>query len=226
MYIVFRIPLKLTTEHSHTVYSYTRNICIVSEYPFDTKLSSSLRDDPLNINHPKPVKELYFRPLLARKSDIMFFTGAVGALLMYSVLKGAHHHRSSHEQRMAEQGPISQSVPERLARRQEKHHEELNSPSSLVQASLQNAIVPQVVYVPRETIREVVVDCSCKCACKAPEKPEVPRSFWSLDQGKFVRSAGDKEAKRTREKMREEIATKMKYWSLDQGMHADEKGTV
>lgn len=98
---------------------------------------------------------------------------------------------------------------------------------SFEQASLQNTtLAPQVVYVPQEVVREVVVDCLCKCACKAPEKPEILRSFWSLDQGRSVRSAGDKEAKKTREKRREEIAKMTTYWNLDQGMHTDEKGSV
>lgn len=85
---------------------------------------------------------------------------------------------------------------------------------------------PQVVHVPQEIVREVVVDCFCKCACKEPEKPDIPTSFWSLDQGKLVRAAGDKEAKRTQEKWREEVEKMMKYWSLDQGLHADVKGRV
>lgn len=36
-----------------------------------------------------------------------------------------------------------------------------------------------------------------------------------------MRAAGDKEARMTREKHREEVARKMEYWSLDQGLHAD-----
>lgn len=157
----------------------------------------------------------------------MFFTGAVGALLMYSFLKSAHQRHTYHEQGRAEYDAVPQSTPKRVAQRQETLQEEWNRPLALEQASPRNAaLVPQVVYVPREMVREVVVDCSCRCACKAPEKPEVLRSFWSLDQGRFVRSVGDKEAKTTREKRRSEIAKMTRYWNLDQEMHADEKGAV
>jgi hypothetical protein len=157
----------------------------------------------------------------------MFFTGAVGALLMYSVLKSTHQRHTYHEQGRAEYDAAPQSSPKSVTRRQEILQEELETPLASEQTSPQNAVlVPQMVYVPREMVREVVVDCSCKCVCKAPEKLEIPRSFWSLDQGNFVRSAGDKEAETTREKRRSEIAKMTRYWNLDQGMHADEKDAV
>lgn len=154
----------------------------------------------------------------------MFFTGAVGALLMYSVLKTAHHHHPAHEQRIGEHEDTSQPIP---GRRWKKHREESNSRTVPDETSTQNeTLLPEVIYIPREIVREVVVDCSCKCAYKADEKLERPRSFWNLDQGKFIRSAGSREAEKTREKKRLEIAKMTTYWSLDQGMHADEKGTV
>lgn len=156
----------------------------------------------------------------------MFFTGAVGALLMYSVLKSTNNRHSGHEQRMPEHDPVSQSMSERVARGREKYQEESNSPSLEPESLKNEQLLPRVIYVPQEIVREVVVNCSCRCACKAPELPEVRRSFWSLDQGRFVRSAGNREARETQEKRRMELMKMTTYWNLDQGMHADEKGTV
>lgn len=158
----------------------------------------------------------------------MFFTGAVGAILMYSVLNSAHQRRTYHEHRLVEQERGSQSISERVAQRQEESQNDSNSLISSEHPSFRNTtpVPKKVFYAPQEVIKEVVVDCLCKCACKAPEKPEILRSFWSLDQGRFVRSAGDKEAKQTREMRMEEIAKMTKYWNLDQGMHTDEKGGV
>ncbi|KAF3047058.1 hypothetical protein E8E12_010878 [Didymella heteroderae] len=162
----------------------------------------------------------------------MFFTGALGALFMYSILKsreehhGLPHSRQAYKQRIAEDESTHQSASERVAQTQARQLEETCRPTSFEQTSLPNATPPRLIYVPREVVREIIVDRSCKCSCKASEKPEVPRSFWSLDQGKFIRSAGNKEAKKMQEKRKDEIAKMTKYWSLDQGMHADEKGGV
>lgn len=161
----------------------------------------------------------------------MFFSGALGALFMYSILRSRDEHRQhshgrqSYEQQISGEEPTHQSIPERVAELQRQQKEPCR-PRFLEQRPQENATPPQTIYVPREIVREVVVDCSCRCACKAPKKPDIPRSFWSLDQSKLVPSAGAGEAEKEREKRREEAAKRMRYWSLDQGMHADVKASV
>jgi hypothetical protein len=162
----------------------------------------------------------------------MFFTGALGALFMYSILHRRDEHRRHsreqevYEQRRTEEGSTHQSLLEQATQRLAKQQEDTHSRRFLEQTSLQETVPSRIVYVPRDVVRNVAVDCPCKCACKTPEKPELPRSFWSLDQGRFVRSVGDKEARETQEKRRNEVAKMMKYWSLDQGMHAGVKASV
>ncbi|KAF1927686.1 uncharacterized protein M421DRAFT_93072 [Didymella exigua CBS 183.55] len=141
----------------------------------------------------------------------MLFSGAFGALVMYSILRSRdEHRRHSHGRQAYEQKPtgheaIPQSAQHTTAQRGARQQVETCSPESPEQPTSQTPGPPRVAYVPREVIREVVVDCSCKCACKAPEKPDLQRSFWSLDQGTFVAAARDKEAKKIQEKRREEV---------------------
>ena len=144
----------------------------------------------------------------------MFFSGALGALFVYSILQSKNEHcrhtqRQAHEQRFREQAAQQQATREGTVQEHAINQQEpkIQRPSN--QILPQQTTQTEVVYVPREVIREVIVDCSCKCACKEPEKPDIPRSFWSLDKGDFVRAAGDKEARMTREKHREEVARKM-----------------
>ena len=157
----------------------------------------------------------------------MFFSGALGALFMYSILHSRDEdcwktHRQAHDERVQSQEIQQQryDARKRSPRYQATPKQELDDQSLSSQRTQS-----QVVYVPREVIREVVVDCTCKCACKEPDKPDIPRSFWSLDKGNAVSVARDKEAKKMREQHREEVAEKTVYWSLDQGMHADMKRT-
>jgi hypothetical protein len=203
MYIVPGMLPKLTAEHSHnTINTYSRKSCSSSSL-FKQKLPLNQQDAPISIDHPQS----------DNKKTRSLITGTeVGQYVLHwrswcalDVLRPEVDASTPY---------LSRTRKSRVRRSTSIITKKCHTKAGDTPRRVGNSIgIRTDIATERSTGASDGI-----CASGDGQR--------SLDQGNFVRSAGDKEAETTREKRRSEIAKMTRYWNLDQGMHADEKDAV